>query len=257
MAAVVHNFSEYGRLGSSHLPRSHRALKGWRKRTPPRSRAPHCLAYWAMIIWDFCRRGYWLMAIYLCWMLACYTRPKELLSVQVQDLQRPVPGVSNHWHINLFPESRTNRSKVLASDDSLELSCAWMPFLAQTAEVLAQGPKTSLLFNFTYADFLVQWKATGKRLGLTAVPYQARHSGPSIDAARGLRTRIEIKTRGRWSSDKSVLRYEKKARLMQSFNTLSDPLQLHAVACEGKLAALMAGSLSPDCIALPRPSQLR
>ena len=44
------------------------------------------------------------------------------------------------------------------------------------------------------------------------VPYVARHSGPSIDAALGTSKRKEIKDRGRWKADRSVLRYEQRAR---------------------------------------------
>ena len=39
-----------------------------------------------------------------------------------------------------------------------------------------------------------------------SVPYMARHSGPSTDAALGTRTRKGKKDEGRWKSDRSVLR---------------------------------------------------
>ena len=45
------------------------------------------------------------------------------------------------------------------------------------------------------------------------VLYQARHSGPSIDRARGIRSLQKIKRRGRWSAESSVQRYERHARL--------------------------------------------
>ena len=49
-----------------------------------------------------------------------------------------------------------------------------------------------------------------------AVPYQARHSGASIDAALSLRTRGEAEARERWASEISVTRFESKARLSHS-----------------------------------------
>ena len=53
-----------------------------------------------------------------------------------------------------------------------------------------------------------------------------------------------------------MLRGEKKARLMEAYNKLPEHLQAHGLACEGKLEALMGGSVSPDAIALP-PLSLR
>ena len=44
-------------------------------------------------------------------------------------------------------------------------------------------------------------------------PYQTRHSGPSIDRAKKLRTLHEVQKRGNWRSTTSVLRYEKAGRL--------------------------------------------
>ena len=59
--------------------------------------------------------------------------------------------------------------------------------------------------------------------------------------ARGHRTRAEVKDRGRWRSDKSVLRYEQRARLGQSFQQLPARLRLHLLQCEAKLAGLLLG----------------
>ena len=75
------------------------------------------------------------------------------------------------------------------------------------------GNATERVFNFNYHDFLVVWSKVieAARLGdfiQSLVPYMARHSGPSIDAALGTRTRKEIKDRGRWKADRSVFRYD-------------------------------------------------
>ena len=67
------------------------------------------------------------------------------------------------------------------------------------------------------------------RLIQPLVPYMAQHSGRSIEAALGTRTRKEIKDRGRWKSDRSVLRYEQRARLHKSFHRLPAAYQAHAL----------------------------
>ena len=71
LAAVCHRFSEFGKFGDLHLPRSHRALKGWRRRAPARSRDPHAWPIWCLLIWDLCRRGFWRMGLYLLWLVTC------------------------------------------------------------------------------------------------------------------------------------------------------------------------------------------
>ena len=84
------------------------------------------------------------------------------------------------------------------------------------------------------------------------MPYQARHSGPSIDAARHLRTRAEIRARGRWASEKSVARYERPARLAESFQELSMGVQEFCQRAEEHFSALIVGRVTPGLIATPR-----
>ena len=71
------------------------------------------------------------------------------------------------------------------------------------------------------------------------VPYGARHSGPAVDVSRGLRTRQEVKERGRWKSEKSVQRYEQRARLSLSFSRLSVDLQTKCKACADALGDVL------------------
>ena len=70
-----HCFAEFGKHGGHFLPRCHRALQGWKRRTPPRSRDPHVHTIWTVLILEFLRQGHWSMGIYLLWMVTCYFRP--------------------------------------------------------------------------------------------------------------------------------------------------------------------------------------
>ena len=62
---------------------------------------------------------------------------------------------------------------------------------------------------------MLEFKKTVRALGVPeAVPYQARHSGPSIDLALRRRELASAKKRGRWRTDRSLRRYEKAGRLL-------------------------------------------
>ena len=81
------------------------------------------------------------------------------------------------------------------------------------------------------------WTTARKLLFCESVPHQA----PSwrlrtfIDAAHGIRTRKEIKDRGRWKSERSVLGYEQRARLHKSFHWLPAACQVYVLRCENVL----------------------
>ena len=53
--------------------------------------------------------------------------------------------------------------------------------------------------------------------------------------------RPELKNRGRWSSDKSVARYESKARLAESLDTLPAHSRRHLQQCGPRVGELLLG----------------
>jgi len=69
-----------------------------------------------------------------------------------------------------------------------------------------------------------------------------RHSGPSIDRARQRRTLEECRKRGRWASWRSLVRYEKGARLSHFWNRLPEQVRTKLSYCEDHLADLMLGN---------------
>ena len=83
------------------------------------------------------------------------------------------------------------------------------------------------------------------------VPYQCRHSGASIDRAEQKRSLLEIQKRGQWKSNRSVVRYEKGARLGQVYAQYSARLQawIEAVALhvEAVVLGLQSASSLPPC----------
>ncbi|CAK0847447.1 unnamed protein product, partial [Prorocentrum cordatum] len=223
-AGLEHFLPEFGRHGGLHLSRSYRALRGWRRRCPPRSRRPLAFCIWAAISWEFCRDNLWNMAVYLLFMLVTYMRPSEPLKLLKEDLLSPAHGLSASWICFAFRQERGQSSKTYATDESIELSCQWAPFLATVATALKRGRPKEKVFSFLYSSCTRQFKTMCRRLGLTAAPYQARRSGASIDAAMKYRTRAEIKARGEWKADKSVLRYDRTAKIVESVDKLPDSL---------------------------------
>ncbi len=173
LSALAHRAPELGSVhGTRELPRAHRALKGWRRRVPPRSREPHVWPIWAAVIWDLCLRGFWRMGIYLLWLVTCYFRPGEPLKIRQGDLQKPVAGISRHWQINLFPEERPDRSKNYTSDEGVEMACQWCSVLPLTCAAVADGGPAEVVFPFTYPQFFGQLHVMNERLGLRLVPYE-------------------------------------------------------------------------------------
>ena len=100
-----------------------------------------------------------------------------------------------------------------------------------------QAGANGVVWHFQYPAYLSEFKAAVKELGSTeyVIPYQSRHSGPSIDVARRLRTLAEVQRRGQWKAQKSVLRYEKEARLTESWNLLPLHIRVLLEACETHL----------------------
>ena len=108
------------------------------------------------------------------------------------------------------------------------------------------------IFAFDYQDFAREFNKTRRRLRIKKlVPYQARHSGVSIDLCLGYRSIAEAKNRGRWASEKSMLRYNKSAKLAQVLKQF-DARQLdYFRACESRLEALFFGQAKAEDLQLP------
>ena len=119
------SFQSSGSTVGHFLPRCHRALQGWKRRTPPRSRDPHVWRTWTVLILDFLRRGHWSMDTYLLWMVTCYFTPGEPLPIQRGDVQIPRQGISSRHQVLLYPEDGPLTSKTHAANDTVELYCPW------------------------------------------------------------------------------------------------------------------------------------
>ena len=116
---------------------------------------------------------------------------------------------------------------------------------------LKNGNPTARLFDFTYSQLLREFRKASRALGVTAVPYQARHSGASLDAALGYRSKAAIKARGRWAKDKSVARYESKAKVVDSPEGINPKTLAYMQKFISRLGELLRGRIEPHNIAPP------
>ena len=192
------------------------------------------------------------MATYVLWCLVTYNRPNEPLTIRRQDLNKPMHGVSPAWTVLLWPSARDGRSKVLGSDDSLPLDSKILPWFPALCEVLAEGPKEEKIFDFSYQDLVREFGRSRRRLRIKRlVPYQTRHSGASIDLCLSHRSMREVQSRGRWASDKSMLRYNKSAKLAQSMKQFDRRQLDYFATAESRLEALFFGQALTEELPLP------
>ena len=133
------------------------------------------------------------------------------------------------------------------TNDTVELCCPWCESLPLTATALSHRNPTERVFNFNCHDFLVVWNNVieATRLGDSIQPlvaYKTQHSRASVDAALGTRTRKESKYGDLWKSDRSVLRYDRRARPHKSCHRLPATYRAYALRCENALHKAISGS---------------
>ena len=134
----------------------------------------------------------------------------------------------------------------------MTLSTRIIPWFPETLEVLADGPQEEKIFDFGYQDYVKEFTRTRRRLKIKKlVPYQARHSGASIDLCLSYRSIAEAKHRGRWGSEKSMLRYNKSAKLAQSLKQFSSRQLDYFRTAESRLEALFFGRVRAEDLQLP------
>ena len=196
----------YPIVGKTNLVRSRRALKGWRNLDPGQQRTPLAWPLVSNIALTLMRLNQPHVALCILTMFNTYIRPSEALKLRNQDVVR-TSNLGLQWAINLNSSEEAETSKVGMEDESILLDNPMMNYLGPALQRLSQGLPNAPLFNMKYAD-LIHWRRTAlMSMGLAqdfAVLYQLRHSGASWDRLKKTRTTLEIKLRGRWSSDASL-----------------------------------------------------
>jgi hypothetical protein len=99
-----------------------------------------------------------------------------------------------------------------------------------------------LVWNFNYAEYMTVFRQACDDLKVGhIVPYQARHSGPSIDRASKDRDMEEVRKRGQWMTRTSVQRYEKAGSLAATWHRLAHSVQMACKSAEKYLEEIILG----------------
>ena len=154
----------------------------------------------------------------------------------------PSPGVLVWWSLLLFPEEVGRASKTSQFNDSIELDDSRLFFLSPIWKEIGHSESLTRAWPFSYPDYLAAFKRAAAKLGWpTACPYQMRHSGPSIDLADRRRSMEEAQRRGRWTQPRSMMRYERRARLAAEWAKVPQATRARCEECAAHLAELILG----------------
>ena len=255
LAAVLHFWPQLGLRIPVAFPCAFRCLRGWQKLCPPRTRAPLPLAALLSIVVKLLSWSEIGMAIAIWIGFHSYLRPRELSGLRCCQLVRPslAPGAPTaRWRLNLHPQQFLMASKTGYWDETIDLddpiTSSW---LRDFLTVLREQDDIAPLWPFSHAQLVALYKAATQPLDLTALEtslYALRHGGPSLDWSLGRRALLEIKSRGRWTSDASLRRYQKSALLQREVEKMPTAVQNLAAAADTQLEALFRDPASATAL---------
>ena len=218
-------YPRYGKQGDLGLPRAHRALKGWRRLAPPRSRVGVVWYVVAGVAACLLRDNHFDMAAWVVMAHGCYLRPASCMTLRRRCLVSPIAGATTCWAILLSASQYQLRSKTGTSDDSVFWDVKGLEWYKEILAALAVGDPDEKVWSFDYRELCIEIKKASDLIGVPFVPYMLRHSGPSWDRMKNYRTLQEIQKRGLWESHKSVARYEQGARSGSEYKKIDQKMR--------------------------------
>ena len=228
--------------------RSKRALKGWRKEKPPKSRLPlpACIAYG--IAMDLIARGKRVMGLKVLMDFDAYLRPGESLRLKVKDIIKPVRGAGPQFRFYSIIREQEDlvADKTGIFDNTVLFNTPGREFVGEMmwSHSRTRNHVTDNLFSFTAEDFRREFQLSGSRLGVQKLhPYQLRHGEASDDMNAKIWDHAAIKQRGRWHTDQSVRRYAKIGKLQQMLNQLSQEAREYCQWSKSNMVKVARGSL--------------
>ncbi|CAK0896604.1 unnamed protein product [Prorocentrum cordatum] len=220
LSAVLWARPALGRPLRVVLPRSSRALLGWKRKRPGHSRPPLPWLVLCGVLEILLLKREVAMACALCLMFHCYLRPGELLAMKAFQLVPPAAGLQGGfrwWTLLLHPEELLVPSKTGELGDSLPLGAPELQWLTPALRDLkARLEPREPLWSFGYAQLREELEGALAVLGLQslgATLHCLRRGGASHDRIVGRRSLEEVAKRGRWRARLSVRRCEKHGRL--------------------------------------------
>lgn len=186
----------------------------------------------------------------LAWLLMVdgYLRPGECLDLKVsQVLPRTSKQFMRSVVLRLHPDERGIASKTGELEESLAIRRPW---LAELIETWWRSRRSEDLWNFSLAELrkaflsacrfydLMQWRP---------VLYMGRHSGASLDRLTDALPLAEVQRRGRWRTEQSVRRYEKRSLIQEVYLKMRPDRRQAAERCADQLLPLLRRMAGAQC----------
>ena len=239
-AAVRFFTPSYANHGHLHLPRSSRALKGWRRLAPTATRRPLPWEAAAAVAWNLLQASLGMAMAWLM-MIDTYMRPGELMDLTRAQIMAPTDRrAMSRAAVVLHPDQRGIASKTGEMNESLIVTRPWLSDALM--KFLALGKHRDKIWNFTMAQFRAAFVRAAVDVGLQKwkpVLYMARHTGASLDRLLDQLSLEEVQKRGRWRAPASVRRYEKRALVQEVYNSLTAQQQRAAIRKTNDLQAAL------------------
>eukprot|EP00435_Cladocopium_sp_Y103_P062452 s598_g24.t1 len=248
LAALEFNFM----FLKGNMPRSRRALRGWRKSRPAVSRLPLPKLAMYGIAMQLLSEGEVRMCLMVLVAFFLYLRPGEAHDLQGKHVIPPVKTGGNQFQwVNMVIRDAEGLKpdKVGVFDNSLPFDLAEIRWIGVAVlDVKKQLKKsTDRLFPFSMEEFREKFQKAAARMNLMGIhPYQLRHGGATEDLTAKKREFNMVKVRGRWKTDGSVRRYAKTGRVQELLAKLN---QSCLSFCRSQRAWRL---LDFGCSALPR-----
>jgi hypothetical protein len=244
LAATLHFFPQMGSKLQLAFPAASRCLAGWRRLCPPRTRPPLPMLAVIAIVVKLLASNEIAMAISILVGTRCYLRPCELTSLRRCQLVKPQIWGGCHfrfWTILLHPEG-LKPSKTGYWDETIMMDeASGLAFLNPFFDVLTESNPQSCLWPFSHRRLVQAFATCSQELGLGQLQcclYALRHAGASSDFLTGARSLLDIKSRGRWTSDASLRRYQKAAVAQRQLALMPEPVQQMAARAAESLETL-------------------
>jgi hypothetical protein len=248
LGAILFTRSELMNLPKEALGRFRRAVKGFAKACPPKSRLPLPWEWAAGIAAVMHRNGHSDSAVALVVAFDTYVRPGALMQVHLADLLRPVDARGlRRWGLQLFPQVRRQTSKTGTQDDTVIFGNFDIDLVPLLQRQMLGRKSDALLFPQGMRKYKEHFDLATLQLGLERfklVTYQTRHGGATRDILMQRRDLEEVRKRGQWRTYSSLRRYEKSGRLQQVLQTTPARVLQYCQGMEDRLLQILLGPAS-------------
>lgn len=239
------------------LERVERAMKGWRRLSPSRSRQPVPKVVIGLLCERLVKVGRKRMACCVWLGMEAYLRPGELCRARRRHLLQPLStgGGLQYWNLQPHPADERISSKTLMYDEGATFDLKQHNQLHEVFQFLKSGGGgDETLLGMTYAEyhrsFMEEAKATNLIPLYDLVPYICRHVGASRDRINKTRTEEGIMKVGRWRARSSMLRYDKAGQLLKEASKLAATQQRRGEAIVQRIGDVLMGRWAPWLLAI-------